>query len=234
MWPYHGGRLGVGCRAYVPYDEVHGLPRITPAREEATRQSILRAARDVFVRKGFHAASVDDVVAASGMSVGAIYGHFKGKDELIHACVLEANKAEADTVLAYARAGGTVRERMERAIDGWWAFTIEAPGAPAFLAEVWAAASRTPLIREVVARRRERTVTVISIILRDGIAKGELSQGLDVDGTARNVAALLDGMVMERIESGGSLRLADARRRVLESGGLAAQPESRDERPSRR
>jgi AcrR family transcriptional regulator len=196
------------------------MPRISPEREEATRQAILTAARDVFVRKGFHAASIDDVVAASGSSVGRIYGYFKSKDELVRACVLAANRAESDAVLVSARSGGTIRHRLERAIDGWWEYTIEAPGVPAFLAEVWAAASRQPLIRDMVARRRERAVTVASVLLQDAVVEGELPPDTDVDELARSIAALLDGLVIEHIESGGALRRADARRRALTVVGL--------------
>jgi AcrR family transcriptional regulator len=196
------------------------MPRISPEREEATRQAILTAARDVFVRKGFHAASIDDVVAASGSSVGRIYGYFKSKDELVRACVLAANRAESDAVLVSARSGGTIRDRLERAIDGWWEYTIEAPGVPAFLAEVWAAASRQPLIRDMVARRRERAVTVASVLLQDAVVEGELPPDTDVDELARSIAALLDGLVIEHIESGGALRRADARRRALTVVGL--------------
>ena len=190
------------------------MPRITPEREEATRQSLLRAARDVFVARGFHAARIDDVVAASGLSVGAIYGYFRSKDELIRACILAANRAESDAVLASARQGGTFLERLDRAVDGWWDYTIAAPGVPAFLAEIWAAASRNPLVRDLVARRRERAVTVASILLQEAVASGALPPATDIDLAARSLAALLDGLVIEHIESSGALRRIDARRRA--------------------
>ena len=202
------------------------MPRISPEREEATRNAILKAARDVFVAKGFHAASIDDVVAASGSSVGAIYGYFKSKDELIRACVLAANKAESDAVMTVARSGGTLVERLDRAVDGWWDYTIAAPGVPTFLAEVWAAASRQPLIREMVARRRERIVTVASILLQEAVMDGELPVETNVNDGARMIAALLDGLVIEHIESPGALRRMDARRHARMVLGLDAEGSS--------
>lgn len=204
------------------------MPRITPERHEATRQSLLQAARDVFVARGFHAARIDDVVAASGLSVGAIYGYFRSKDELIRACILAANRAESEAVLASARHDGTFLERLDRAIDGWWDYTIAAPGVPAFLAEIWAAASHNPLIRDLVARRRERAVTVASILLHEAVASGALSPATDVDLAARSLAALLDGLVIEHIESGGALRRIDARRRARIVLGLDTNGTPRD------
>ncbi|OBG26848.1 TetR/AcrR family transcriptional regulator [Mycobacterium sp. E3198] len=58
----------------------------TPARRwaktGATQQRILDAATDVFATRGFTAATMADVVAGSGASVGSIYHHFGGKNEL--------------------------------------------------------------------------------------------------------------------------------------------------------
>ncbi len=190
------------------------MPRISAAREEATRQRILKAARQVFVEKGFHRASIDDVVTASGLSVGALYTYFPNKDELIRASILDANREESDAVLADTRSGGSVGERLDRAIRGWWRYTIEAQGAPAFLAEAWGEAGRRPLIRDLLARRHERGITMTSVMLGECIERGDLPAGLDVDTLARTFAALTDGMVLEYVVSGGSLRFEDAQARI--------------------
>lgn len=191
------------------------MPRISAEREDATRRSILRAARIVFIAKGFHEATTHDVAREAGLSVGSIYTYFTSKDELIRESILAANRDETDAVLRDVRASGTSREKMARAIAGWYAYTIEAPGVPVFLAEVWAAASRKPPIRELVARRRERIVTVASLILREAVAEGEVADGFDVDGAARAVAALLDGIVLECIEAGAKPPAADVEHRVF-------------------
>ena len=53
----------------------------------ATRDRILEAALDVFARKGYHRAIVDDIVRASGTSKGAVYHHFPGKEAVFVALV---------------------------------------------------------------------------------------------------------------------------------------------------
>ncbi len=191
------------------------MPRITAEREARTRQAILRAARDVFVARGFHEATTHDVARAAGISVGSIYTYFGSKDELIRESILAANKDETEAVLRDVRSTGGVRDKMARAIAGWYTYTLDAPGVPAFLAEAWAAASRKPLIRDVVARRRERIVTVATVILQEGVSSGELDRRFDVDLTARAIAALLDGMTLEHIESGASPSRVDVERRAL-------------------
>jgi AcrR family transcriptional regulator len=190
------------------------MPRISAEREEATRRRILKAARQVFVEKGFHRASIDDVVAACGLSVGAIYTYFPNKDELIRASILDANREESDAVLADTRAAGSVGERLDRGIRGWWRYTIEAEGAPAFLAEAWGEASRRPLIRDLMARRYERGITMTSIMFRECVERGDLPARIEVDALARTIGALTDGMVLEYVVSGGTLRFEDAQNRI--------------------
>ena len=191
------------------------MPRITAQREEATRESILRAAREVFVAKGFHEATTHDVARAAGLSVGSIDTYFASKDELIHESVLAANRAETLTVLQDLRSQGSVHAKLTRAIAGWYRYTIEAQGVPTFLVEAWAAATRKPLIRDVVARRRERIVSVATVVLEEGVADGELAPDLDVDATARALGALLDGVVLECVWSGMPPSLPDVERRAL-------------------
>lgn len=189
------------------------MPRITAEREEATRRRILKAAKGVFVEKGFARASIDDVVAASGMSVGAIYNYFPNKDELIRAAIDTANREETDALLADTRSVGPVIERLERSFRGWWDSTIEVAGGTSFLTEAWAESSRRPLIRELMARRFERAAMFCSVLLRESVDRGELPPDVDVDTLARTFAALLEGMTIEFVVTGGSLRRVDAQKR---------------------
>ena len=56
---------------------------LTPERRrEMTRRHLLEAAAVVFGRKGFHAATLDEVAAAAGFTKGAVYSNFKNKDDL--------------------------------------------------------------------------------------------------------------------------------------------------------
>ena len=65
------------------------MSRLTRAEQrDVTRTRLLDAAEKVFVDRGFHAASVDDVAEEAGYSKGAVYSNFENKDELFLA-VLE-------------------------------------------------------------------------------------------------------------------------------------------------
>ena len=62
-------------------------PTPSPRDPEQTRGRILDAALDIFARKGYHDASVDEIVDASGSSKGSVYFHFPNKQRLFLALV---------------------------------------------------------------------------------------------------------------------------------------------------
>lgn len=67
---------------------------MTPARNARLprgqrRQSLLVAAREVFVEAGYHAASMDDIAAAAGVTKPVLYQHFGSKRDL-YLAVLDA------------------------------------------------------------------------------------------------------------------------------------------------
>ena len=73
-------------------------------RAAGTRTSLLAAARGVFAESGFAEASIAEVVARAGASVGSLYHHFGGKAELYLALFEEYQSGQE------ARAAHAVRE----------------------------------------------------------------------------------------------------------------------------
>jgi len=51
------------------------------------RRQILDAARDVFARRGYHAATIDDIVAATGVARGTFYLYFDDKRAVFEALI---------------------------------------------------------------------------------------------------------------------------------------------------
>ena len=58
------------------------MARKTKEESEKTRRNLLDAAFDVFTRKGFMRATLDDIARVAGVTRGAVYWHFKDKTDL--------------------------------------------------------------------------------------------------------------------------------------------------------
>ncbi|MCX6021836.1 MAG: TetR/AcrR family transcriptional regulator [Chloroflexi bacterium] len=87
------------------------------ARRDATRERLLDAALDVFSRKGYHAAGVEDIVAASGSSKGGFYFHFPSKQEIFQALADQLALRLLGSVDAAARAAPDAAAAIDAALD---------------------------------------------------------------------------------------------------------------------
>jgi AcrR family transcriptional regulator len=63
--------------------------------QQQTRARLLQAAAQVFSRRGFYAASIDDVAAEAGFSKGAVYSNFASKEDLFLALVEQRFESDA-------------------------------------------------------------------------------------------------------------------------------------------
>jgi AcrR family transcriptional regulator len=66
------------------------MPKISEAARLNRRNHVLVSAWKCFSRQGFHATSMDEVIAETGMSSSSVYRYFRSKDELIDAAANEA------------------------------------------------------------------------------------------------------------------------------------------------
>jgi AcrR family transcriptional regulator len=126
-------------------------------RAQATRASLLAAAREVFASSGFAEASIADVVARAGASVGSLYHHFGGKADLYLALFEDYQARQED------RAASAVREARSSgsAHDPFDLFLV---GARAYLGGCWEERELARMFLdgggppgfELIARRRYR------------------------------------------------------------------------------
>ncbi len=193
------------------------MPRVSAAHEQQVRDRILAAAARVFSEKGYHSSTIADVVRESGLSVGAIYTYFSGKDELIRLACDQIAARGLDELADRLAPAATTAERMAIAIRLYVETIDDYDGAPGqvSLLQAWAEADREPGVREMLAARRERLVGAGRYLISQGVASGELPAWLDVDSVTRGFLGLLDGLLLQRIEAGDASRPADLERRAL-------------------
>jgi AcrR family transcriptional regulator len=194
------------------------MPRVSQEHEQEVRDRIVRASLAVFAEHGFHRATMQDIVRASGLSVGAIYTYFKSTSDLILAgCDLITDQELAQ--LGERLAGVTdYRDRIAAALGYWFdnlAVEQSGRGSSFLLLQAWAEVETDPAIREMLLRRRRETVTAIVLVLQEGVMRGELPSWLDVASVAQAFGGLLDGLLIQAAEEGAGYRRADHERRVL-------------------
>jgi AcrR family transcriptional regulator len=98
--------------------------RTQAERSDATRATLMAAARRLFTERGYEAVATEEIVRAAGVSRGALYHHFGGKSGLLDA-VYEQLEAESTERVARIVLGSDLESPLEAMKAGVEAFLDE-------------------------------------------------------------------------------------------------------------
>ncbi|MFD2676201.1 TetR/AcrR family transcriptional regulator [Camelimonas lactis] len=193
------------------------MRRSNEARSGAMRAALMAAGREIFVSAGFAAATTPAIVAAAGVTRGALYHHFTDKTALFEAVI----RAEAGAVAAAIDAATVApADPLEALRTGGRAFlqAMKAPGrarlllvegpavlGPAAMAAIDAATGAATLragLAEAMAQGLLRPLPpdATAQVLSAGYDRAALAiaGGADVDAWVTVMDALLEGLATRR------------------------------------
>ena len=178
------------------------MPRVSAEHLAARRQQILDAARRRFARDGFHATSMQQVIAEAGLSVGAVYRYFPSKSDLIVAIAQQMADGIAAQLSTIAdEPDRSLTDVMEAAVG-----LIEANTGPdgmlPLVVQVWAEAQRDRALAAMVRQLYGEIVVVYEKIAARAIARGELPADADAAAVGPALAALVLGYGILRLMTG--------------------------------
>ena len=182
------------------------MPRISDSRREARRAQILEAARACLQEHGLEAVSMEMIIARSGLSTGAVYGYFKGKDEIINAAVTEGTAELAGYLVPLLSAPEPLPlpELMGRVLDVIVEFGERKPGLDLLVVAVhgWSHSQSDPNLK-AVARNSYRTLRdLVAQTVRRWQAAGTFDRGADADAMAELLTSICLGFVAQRVLAG--------------------------------
>ena len=174
------------------------------ARARATRLAILTAAAEHFARNGYHATSLDSVLADSGGTKGALYFHFASKEALARAVI-------AEMVLRWGDLRGQIDRRGLDPLSALLALVDEVTRR---LIEDPIARGGTRLLNDLPRRAQEdaghygRGESDATTLLSQATQAGLLRDGIDPALVARQIVALVTGhrRICDAIEDRQGLR----------------------------
>jgi AcrR family transcriptional regulator len=181
------------------------MPKVTDAHLAARREQILEAAMTRFAEGGFHSTGMAEVIAATGLSAGAVYRYFPSKEALIRAIVEErvlSNAAAAferildegvdDPVEAVSAALGIVDSVRER----------EGVDVTRVAVQAWGEALRNPAILDVAQGAYARMRGYLAEVARRAREHGRLGPEVDPDEVAKTMLSLVMGYLIQRLIMG--------------------------------
>ena len=202
------------------------MPRVTAAYRERQTDRILQAAEECFARSGFQAASMDEVIAAAGMSSSTVYRYFpEGKRSLIRAVLtrrmgplaerikriaesdepldFERDFIEALTLLNYRRhgaAGDSEAGRQDEALGVSDDVGLSSWAPLAYHA--WGELTRDPEMSVLVQTSYCDIHGGLARLCRNGQRVGTISCRLSPDQLASLIQSVSFGLIVEQLIPG--------------------------------
>lgn len=163
-------------------------------RQLERKEQILDAALSVITEKGYEKSRMDDIVATSNLSKGAIYWYYKSKKEvylsLVNHWVHNYSAVLNHIVDTDKPASEQLRSLFKYFIDQY----EKDPVVFKALLEFWSMAGRDPEFKDKLQKVYSEFVNLISTIVQRGVDNGEF-KNLDVDITAMSIMVNIEGIM---------------------------------------
>lgn len=156
------------------------------ARARNARPKIERAALELFIRDGVDAATTRRIADGAGVSEGALYRHYKGKDELALALFMETHNHLGGMLMEAFVAPGSLEERVGRAVSAYCEFADED-----WLSFSYHLVSLNRFLPHDT-KRDDDPVSIIEALIEQLMSTGEIP-----DGDSAILAAMSLGVVMQ-------------------------------------
>jgi TetR/AcrR family fatty acid metabolism transcriptional regulator len=157
------------------------------------RAQIIEAAMVCFTRKGYVNTTMDDIVAESGLSKGAIYWYFKSKDDIFEAAFTSMFEAVGAESMAALMACETASERLRVGAQTMVGLACDLEGYFGLIVEFWAQCEKRDEVIGFWAEMLAQYQQAIAAIFEGGIQTGEFRE-VDAGVLAWMIMAAYDGL----------------------------------------
>jgi AcrR family transcriptional regulator len=175
------------------------VPRLSENTRAQRRQHILTSAWTCFSRGGFHTTSMDQVIAATGMSARAVYRYFDSKEAIIHASAEEGVTRVRDIFSALLDRDPlpTPGETLTLIVAELRSRTTNPDYDMTRLAlQTWAEALRDPILHQRARALYLQTLDHIAALAARWRDAGYLPPNSDTHAVAATLFSLMHGLIV--------------------------------------
>ena len=162
-------------------------------RRQQTRDVLVEAATEVFARRGYEGASLEEIAETAGFTRGAIYKHFAGKEELFFAVIDDSNERVIEAFRAIAPIDPTEWD-IARMADMWRASVTEFDGLLALGLEHQLYVLRNPSARHRDVAHRRNTRELVAAFIEEVADRTGMTLRLPAATLAGVILAAADGL----------------------------------------
>ncbi|MFH7018293.1 TetR/AcrR family transcriptional regulator [Flavobacterium sp. FlaQc-47] len=167
------------------------------SKAERTRQFIIEASAPIINKKGMAGTSLSDIMEATKLAKGGIYGNFENKDEICKESFLYLRSQLSDKLNKAVADGNSAKAKLFNLLNVYANDTNTADGCPIlnFGAE---ADDTNPVMKEQVKKAILSAQGRFFTIAEEGIISKELSASLNPEHFSIKVFAMIEGAILCR------------------------------------
>jgi AcrR family transcriptional regulator len=165
---------------------------------DLTIEKILRKSGILFNTQGYKATSISDITTATGFTKGAIYRHFKSKEELEKEALLHLSSVMFESIRDRIKEQNNAGDKL-RAVLSYFESYIKNPpikgGCPLMNVAI-ESDDANPVLRKGAVKILNILRDSLITILEKGIKYGQIKSDIDKEYYATVIIASLEGAIM--------------------------------------
>jgi TetR/AcrR family transcriptional repressor of nem operon len=168
------------------------------SKAELTRQFIIEKSASVFNVKGYAGTSLTDLITATGLTKGSIYGNFENKDAVAIAVYEHNIRALNKRIAEFVNSKETAPEKLIAFTEYYrssWKKIEERGGCPIQNAAI-EADDNLPCLKKHVQASIKNWANYLTGIIEEGQKKGELVKNINATEYAYTIISVLEGGMM--------------------------------------
>ncbi len=168
------------------------------SKAERTRQLIVERSAHLFNTKGFAGTSMQDIMLATGLTKGGIYGHFQSKEEIAIEAFEHASGQVIRLLGEKVSAHSSATDKLNALLNFYRLYFVSPPikgGCPVLNTSV-EADDTNPLLRASVVKVLNKLHKSIAGIVKQGIAAGEFKATFNPERFAILMVSMIEGGLM--------------------------------------
>jgi AcrR family transcriptional regulator len=182
--------------------------RLTPQRRrELTRTALVEAAAQVFARRGFYGASLEEIAETAGFTRGAIYKNFADKEELFFAVRDHVNEQTLAAFAEQLQRGAAAAFDAEAQAAIWQHADTANPDFRALFLEFRLYELRNPEVQARSVAASARTRQMIATFMQDNADANGLTLKVPAETLAAILANVSDGFALNASGDPGEAEL---------------------------
>ena len=163
------------------------------------RERLLDAAAEVFAERGYRATTVDDIAAAAGLTKGAVYWNFEGKEALFSALIEERVDRRARALMGVTEHSPRETDTAPIVSRGISSFADEQQALVLLLQEYWLLAVRDDELRSAYVERQRALRDQLAAALEARHRTTGVPLTFPAERLATGIIAMASGLAQERI-----------------------------------